>query len=241
MCGRFVVAGAADDLVALFDIDLVGEDLPEDSWNVAPTDRVPVVIDARDRNDPDGPPVRRLEPARWGLVPAWAKDMTAGARAINARIETAAEKPAFAKAVAGRRAMVPANGYYEWQTVDGIKRPRFIHLPEGEWTLFAGLYEWWRDDTVDKTSPEHWVLSTSILTRASSGPLQPIHDRMPVFLTPDLVDVWLDPETVGDESLLEAVAAGSAETAERMTSHEVDRAVGSVRVNGPQLIEPLAG
>ena len=105
--------GAATDLVALFDVDLPADDLPAPSWNIAPTDRVSVVIDTIPKGaDPESEPVRRLEAARWGLVPSWAKDLSMGASAINARVETAAEKPTFAKAVAKRRAIVPANGYY---------------------------------------------------------------------------------------------------------------------------------
>ena len=96
MCGRFVVAGAASDLVEMFDVDRVADEMPPPSFNVAPTDRVPVVIDTVPKGaDPDDEPVRRLEAARWGLVPPWAKDIAVGVTAFNARIETAAEKPHF--------------------------------------------------------------------------------------------------------------------------------------------------
>lgn len=242
MCGRFVVAGASTDLVALFDVDLVADDLPADSWNVAPTDRVPILLDAIPKgDDADREPVRRLEAARWGLIPSWSKDASGAARAINARIETVAEKPSFTAAVRKRRAVVPANGYYEWRVVDGVKHPHFIHLPGAELTLFAGLYEWWRDPSIADGDPARWVLTTTILTQEATGALRDIHDRMPVFLAPELLDEWLDPHNVEPEDLLPAIAADGIETAERMRFHEVDRAVGNVRVNSPDVIAPIDG
>lgn len=239
MCGRFVVAGAAEDLVALFDVDRVGEHLPEPSFNIAPTDTVSIVLDSVPKDADDGEPVRRLEAARWGLVPAWAKDVSIGVRAFNARIESVAENNTFKTAVRKRRALVPATGYYEWHLVDGVKHPNFIHLPD-ELTVFAGLYEWWRDRSKSDDDPDRWVLSTTILTRDAVGELGSIHDRMPVFLSPDLIEEWLDPHADISDELLEAVAEGGAEVAARMERYEVGREVGNVRNNGPQLLEPVA-
>lgn len=240
MCGRFVVAGAASELVALFDVDLPAEDLPGPSFNIAPTDTVPVIIDTIPKGaDPDSEPVRRLEGARWGLVPSWAKDVSVGVKAFNARIESIAEKAQFKNAFAKRRAIIPATGYYEWKTVNGVKTPNFIHLPDGQLLVFAGLYEWWRNPAAGDDSPDKWLLSTSILTRDAVGELAGIHDRMPVFLDPALVDEWLDPSTAGGQELLDEVAAGGAELASSVEFHPVDRAVGNVRNNSPQLIEPV--
>ena len=240
MCGRFVVAGASSDLVDMFDVDRSAEDLPGPSFNIAPTDRVPIVLDTIPKGaDPDDPPVRRLEGARWGLVPPWAKDVKVGVTAFNARIESAAEKAHFKNAVKKRRAIVPATGYYEWKTVDDIKTPHFIHLPEGELFVFAGLYEWWRNPAEADDSPDKWLLSTSILTREATGELAGIHDRMPVFLSPELLDEWLDPNTEGEEDLLAEISHGGEEVAERVEFHVVDRAVGNVRNNSPELIQPI--
>lgn len=240
MCGRFVVAGAAGDLVEMFDIDRTADDMPEPSFNVAPTDRVPIILDAIPKGDDAGDvPIRRLEAARWGLVPPWAKDVKAGVTAFNARIETAAEKAHFTNAVKKRRALVPATGYYEWKTVGDVKTPHFIHLPEGELLVFAGLYEWWRNPAEPDDSPDKWLLSTSILTREATGELAGIHDRMPVFLSPDLLDEWLDPHTEGDDDLLAEISHGGEETAGRVQFHVVDRAVGNVRNNSPELIRPV--
>lgn len=240
MCGRFVVAGASSDLVTLFDVDLPAENLPAASWNIAPTDPVAIILDSIPKGDDAGEePVRRLEAARWGLVPGWAKDPKVGVTAFNARIETASEKAHFKNAVKKRRAVVPATGYYEWRTEDGVKTPHFIHLPDGELFIFAGLYEWWRNPAAADDSPDKWLLSTSILTRESTGELASIHDRMPVFLAPELLEEWLDPHSEGTDELLEEVSAGGAEQAERVEFYEVGRAVGNVRNNSPELIEPV--
>ncbi len=240
MCGRFVVAGAASDLVTLFDVDLVGDDLPASSWNIAPTSRVAVVIDTIPKGaDADSEPVRRLEAARWGLVPPWAKDVSVGVTAFNARIETAASKPMFSASVKKRRTVIPATGYYEWSTVDGVKTPHFIHLPDEQLLLFAGLYEWWRNPEAADDDPQKWLLSTTILTRKATGELATIHDRMPVFLDPAFIDEWLDPSTEGGEELLEEVAAVGDEVATTVENYEVDRAVGNVRNNSPELIAPV--
>lgn len=241
MCGRFVVASASADLVALFDVDLVGDNLPGPSWNIAPTDPVSIVLDTVPKGeDQDAQPVRRLESARWGLIPSWAKEPKAGATAFNARIEAAAEKPHFATAVTKRRALIPATGYYEWRTVDGQKTPYFVHLPDNELFMLAGLYEWWRNPAESADSPNRWVLSTTILTRDSSGALAGIHDRMPVFLAPELAESWLDPNEEGSQDLLDAVSADAAEQADRVEFHEVGPEVGNVRNNGQELIAPLA-
>ncbi len=239
MCGRFVVAGASADLVALFDVDLPAEHLPGPSWNIAPTDTVSIVLDSVPKESEDGEPVRRLEPARWGLVPSWAKDVGVGSRAFNARIESVADTAMFKNAVRKRRAIIPATGYYEWHTVDGVKHPNFIHLPD-ELTVFAGLYEWWRDRSKADDDPERWVLSTSILTRDAVGDLGSIHDRMPVFLAPELIDQWLDPAEDVSDDLLQAVAEGGVEVAARMEHYEVGREVGNVKNDGPELLEPVA-
>ena len=130
MCGRFVVAGASSDLVALFDVDLPADNLPAPSWNIAPTDPVSIVLDSIPKTAGDDIPVRRLEAARWGLVPGWAKDPKVGVTAFNARIETLGEKAHFKNAIRKRRAIVPATGYYEWHTVGSTKTPHFIHLPD---------------------------------------------------------------------------------------------------------------
>jgi putative SOS response-associated peptidase YedK len=239
MCGRFVVAGAASDLVELFDVDLAGDDLPAPSWNVAPTDRVSIVLDTIPKGDEDIP-VRRLEAARWGLIPGWAKDPKVGVTAFNARVETLSEKAHFKNAIRKRRAIIPASGYYEWHTVGDTKTPHFIHLPGGELFTFAGLYEWWRNPGAADDDPARWLLSTTIITRAATGELAAIHDRMPLFLEPELIEEWLDPHSEDPADVVQAAFAAAEEVATRTQFHAVGRAVGNVRNNSPELIDPLA-
>jgi putative SOS response-associated peptidase YedK len=240
MCGRFVMARASSDLVPLFDVDVSGDSLPDPSWNIAPTRPVTVLIDAAPRgDDAGGPAVRRLAAARWGLVPA-GSDGPAGPPVFNARSETAAEKPMFREALASRRALVPATGWYEWQALpDGGKRPVAVRLPDDEVLLFAALYEWWRDPGAEVGSPSRWLLSTTVLTRASSGPLAAVHDRMPVLVGADVMDDWLDPEAEGDDDLLQGVAGLSDEIAARLVVHEVSPDVGSVANDSPSLLLPV--
>jgi putative SOS response-associated peptidase YedK len=230
------------DLVSLFDVDTFGEELPEPSWNIAPTQPISIVLDslpAATEAEPYPEPLRRLESARWGLVPGWAKDAKAGPPLFNARSEDVASKPSFQNAVKKRRAVIPASGYYEWKVVEGAKAPHFISLPGDELLVFAGLYEWWRNPAAADDAPDKWLLSTSILTRPSSGAVADLHDRMPLFLDADLVETWLDPQEEGDQELVNELVTGGGEVAERVQFSVVGTAVGSVQNNGEQLTEPL--
>ncbi|RRJ87896.1 SOS response-associated peptidase [Gulosibacter macacae] len=239
MCGRFVVARASADLAADLEVDRVSDEPVRESYNVAPTTRIPIVVEAAapaEEVDEYGPePIRRLELARWGLVPTWAKDESVGVRAFNARSETAATKPTFRASVKKRRGVIPADGYYEWQKLaGGTKQPYFIRPADGSLMLFAGLYEWWR-------APDgEWLLSATILTRDSApGPMAELHDRMPVFLDRTDVAEWLDPTVDGNADLILDFADRSATVAERLEHYPVDRRVGNVRENDAALIEPI--
>lgn len=235
MCGRFVVAEVGSELVGVLRVDLISDDLPEPSFNVAPTDSVAIVLDSIKTE----PPTRRLEPARWGLVPAWAKDPKVGARAFNARSEELEDKPMFRNALQKRRAVVPTSGYYEWQTVDGVKTPRYIHPARDEPLFLAGLYEWWKDPAKADDDPARWMLSFTILTRDAIGHLGSIHDRMPVFVDADHADAWLDPTIDNARDILDAAVDAAPEVAATLVDHAVSSAVGNVRNNSPALIEPV--
>lgn len=235
MCGRFVVAASGPELVGILRVDLVGDDLPAPSFNVAPTDRVAIVLDSAKTE----PPTRRLEAARWGLVPAWAKDPSIGVRAINARSEEVEDKPMFRQALLTRRAVVPASGYYEWHTEGGVKTPHYIHPADGAPLLFAGLYEWWKDPSKADDDPSRWMLSFTIMTRAATGSLGSIHDRMPLFIDADHADVWLDPTTDNVGDLLDAAVDAAPDIVDALSMRKVGREVGNVRNNGPELIAPL--
>lgn len=243
MCGRYVATTPPGQLALEFDAALsLDEDLPPD-YNVAPTKQVPAVFVRAD--------ARILTTLRWGLVPFWAKDPSIGSRMINARIETAAEKPVFRQAFARRRCLLPADGYYEWlkpavpaqpegEAAPAAKRgkkppaprkqPFFIHPAEaGEKLALAGVYERWRD------AEGLEICTTSILTTAAVGDLAAIHDRMPLSVPRAGWAAWLDPALQDPES-----ARDLLDFAPRWTAVPVSDAVNSVRNNGPELIEPAA-
>ncbi len=230
-----MVARAGSELVSVLRVDVEGDDLPAPSYNIAPTARAAIVLDSAKTE----PPTRRLVAARWGLVPAWAKDASAGARAFNARAEEAALKPMFRAAVQKRRAVVPASGYYEWQQRDGRKVPHYIAPADGEPLLFAGLYEWFKDASKADDDPDRWLLSFTILTRDAVGALGSIHDRMPVFLDADFADAWLDPTADNAADLLDAAVDAAPEVAATLAMHPVSSAVGNVRNDSPELISPV--
>lgn len=235
MCGRFVVAEAGSELVSVLRVDLISDDLPAPSYNVAPSSRVAIVLDSVKTE----PPTRRLESARWGLVPSWAKDPAIGARAFNARAEELEDKPMFRGALQHHRAIVPASGYYEWHTTSAGKQPYYIHPGAGVPLFFAGLYEWWKDPAAAEDDPARWLLSFTILTREATGSLGSIHNRMPLFVDVDYADAWLDPTLEHPRDVLDAAIDAAPELAETLAYYPVASAVGNVRNDGPQLIEPL--
>lgn len=173
MCGRYVMALRAGDLADALDADLLDGLQLKESWNIAPTTPVPIVVDR-------GSERREIHLARWGLLPGWARDRAFSSRTFNARSETVLSKPAFRSAVRRRRCGVPAQGYYEWQTITDpetgkeSKRPHVVQPADGSLMLFAGLYEWWQDPALlaaGDAAP--WVLSTTILTGAAPEQASP--------------------------------------------------------------------
>lgn len=231
-----MVANVASELVGVLRVDVEGDRLPSPSYNVAPTDRVAIVLDSAKTD----PPTRRLEAARWGLIPSWAKDPRVGVRAINARSEDAENKPTFRQALVSRRAVVPTSGYYEWLTQNGEKTPYFIRPADQRPLFLAGLYEWWRDPACAENDPQRWVLSFTVMTRAATGDLRDIHDRMPVFVDEDFADAWLDTEAENVGDLLDAVRDAAPDRADQLVAAEVGRGVGNVRNNDASLIVAVA-
>lgn len=232
MCGRFIITDTAPDLVAMFDVEHEGENLPEPSWNIAPTEQIPIVLESA-KSDPK---VRRLESARWSLVPSFSTELVPKFPTFNARAESVADKPAFADSVVSKRAIIPATGYYDWKTDGPTKTPHFVYSDDGLPLALAGLYAWWRNPTSSPDDPARWVLTATILTTDSLGELAGIHDRMPVILSEEWWDRWLNPHVAGDQAFVDAAVASSAEAAETLQFHEV----GAVKGNGPELIEPVA-
>jgi putative SOS response-associated peptidase YedK len=233
MCGRYIITDTSPDLAAMFDVEHEGNDLPEPSYNIKPTEQIPIVLESAKT----GTVMRRLESARWSLVPSFATEIKSPYPTFNARAETAAEKPTFKASVAGRRALIPATGYYEWHTVGTVKTPYFVHSDDGLPLAFAGLYAWWKNPALAPDDPARWLLSATILTTDAQGPLQQIHERIPVTLPEEWWDQWLDPHTEGTHDLVTAAVEASREVAEELRFYEVAPVVG----NGPELIEPVDG
>ncbi|MET0196634.1 MAG: SOS response-associated peptidase [Rhodococcus fascians] len=237
MCGRYASSRQPEDLVEEFEIR--NPDLPrlEPDFNVAPTKEVYAVVE----RPPSGEARETLEPERqlrvltWGLVPFWAKDPKVGSRMINARMETVAEKPAYRRAFERRRAILPADGYYEWEKRDGAKVPYFLHA-EGVLAM-AGLYELWRDPTKSDDDEDRWVWSVTVLTAPAADALGHIHDRSPVVIPDGLRDDWLSPSITKLESVQEMLATVPEP---RLLPYEVGTAVNSVRNNSPELLDPVA-
>ena len=179
---------------------------------------------------------------RWGLVPSWAKSPSVGARMINARTETVAEKPAFRKAFASRRCIIPADGYYEWYATDqktakgkARKQPFFIRPEDSAMLPMAGLYEVWRDRSRPEDDADAFRWTCTILTTEATDELGRIHDRMPLLVDRGSRAAWLDPRReIEDLTALLTPAQQSG-----LTAYPVSTAVGNVANNGPQLVEPL--
>lgn len=223
MCGRYASFRQAQELADIFTVDTVSPvaaELPM-NWNVAPTTAVRVIYEMQQ----GGELLRLLDAAQWGLVPSWAKDPGMGARMINARSETVAEKPSFRGSLQYYRCAVPMEGYYEWQAAPakGAKQPFYVSAPDGAPLAAAGLYSLWRDE----------LLTCTILTRAARPELREIHDREPVFLSS--ISDWLNPTIRDREDALELISEPGPE----LTARPVATTVNSVRNNGPQLIAPL--
>ena len=176
MCGRFTSLLSPELLGSVFGVKTPLQLTPR--YNIAPTQRVPVVREVVKGE-------RSLEELSWGLVPSWAKDRHIGQKMINARSETVHEKPSFRHALRQRRCIVPASGFFEWSHADGSKQPWYITLKDNAPMGFAGLWESWR-------SPGGDALETfCILTTAANSFMATIHERMPVILSPADYSIWL--------------------------------------------------
>lgn len=239
MCGRYSSTKTDSEISKEFEVQEVVGEQPRPSWNVAPTQSRRVVLEHAPRDADSSASVPRvLRSARWGLLPSWAKDMKIGARLINARSETVTEKPSFRAAAARRRCLVPADGYFEWERVDGRKVPQFLFRPDEALLSFAGLYELWPNPEAAEDDPDRWVWSYTIVTRTAPDDVGRIHDRCPVLVPAELRADWLNPSLTEPDQVKELLAAIPEP---RLTPREVSRAVNSVRNNGPELVEPIAG
>ena len=230
MCGRYAFYKAHPELRHLGrkEIDEHGRKTPPielplfEAYNVAPTQDALVL-----RIGEDGAP--RADLLRWGLVPPWAKDLKFGARCINARSEEAAKKPAFRAAWKARRCVVPADGFYEWDSAAKPKRPWYFSHAKGDALGFAGLWESWTDKATGEV-----VDTFTVLTRAAYPKVRPVHDRSPLILPPDRWDGWLDPARRDPAPVLDGVPDP------HLAAWPVSYLVSNARNQGAELIEPVA-
>lgn len=221
MCGRFTLTRSAAEVAEHFGLDAAPALPPR--YNLAPTQEAPVV-----RIGSDGERVAELR--RWGLVPRWAKDVSVGARQINARAESVAERPAFREALRHRRCLVPADGFYEWQGRAGRKRPHHIALPDGALFAIAGLYESWLGPGGEA------VESFTLVTQPATGAVAALHGRMPLILDPEGYATWLARGTLAPE----AIPAFSQTRAAALVTRPVDVRVNDVRHDDPACLAPSA-
>lgn len=221
MCGRFSLSYTYDDLLEYFELAKGPTLAPR--YNIAPSqDVVAVKVEEGER---------RLVGLRWGLVPFWAKDPKVGYKMINARAETAHKAPAFRAAFRGRRCIIPASGFYEWDKKGGSRQPFYVQRADGKPLAFAGLWEHWEDQE-GKTV----IDSCSILTTVANPDIEKLHDRMPVLLEPDDFALWLDPEERQIDRLQPLLHPAPAGT---LTMYPISSYVNKATNEGAQCITPI--
>ncbi|WP_164102974.1 SOS response-associated peptidase [Candidatus Laterigemmans baculatus] len=225
MCGRFNLRTSVAEIAQRFLPGIDRTSLPpwQPRYNIAPTQSILCVL------QPEVGQPRQLSLFRWGLVPSWADDVKIGNRMINARSETAAEKPSFRAAWKSRRCLIPADGYYEWQKTAEGKQPYEINASDGSLLALAGLWE--RNDKADAGGQP--LYSCTILTTAANRFAAQIHDRMPVILRDDFIDRWLDPSFRDPELLHQATAAVDEGM---LQMHPVSKRLNAVTNEGADLL-----
>jgi len=224
MCGRFTLKTPKEDIARQFGVEIEEGLAPR--YNIAPTQTV-AAIRAR-AQDGEG---REFVHLKWGLIPSWAKDSSMGARLINARSETVTEKPSFREAFRRRRAIIPADGIYEWQRAGSSKQPYFIRMRDERLFGLAGLWDRWRNEEGEV------IESCSILTTEANEIFSPVHERMPVVLQPESYGEWLDDDERGVEALKELLRPYPSS---EMIAYPVSARVNSPQHQGAELIEQLA-
>ncbi len=222
MCGRYSQTQDSQTLAQAFDLPQVPELLPR--YNVAPGQEIAVIGRANAQSP------RQLKLLRWGLIPHWAKDHRIDHKLINARSETAATKPSFREALAKRRCLIPADGFYEWKKTEAGKQPFYFQMADKSPFAFAGLWERWR-------SPKGEVItSCTILTTPANARLAPIHDRMPVILSPAHYEQWLNPAVTDPQQLQPLMQPYDAD---QMTHYAVSQRVNKPGQDDPDCRAPL--
>ncbi len=252
MCGRYTITTDPATLAAQLDArdeasgpSATGAEGFAPDYNVAPTTTVLTVVDRRERNEPARPLARRVRAMRWGLVPAWTTELGKAPLLFNARAESAAEKPAFRKALRSKRCLFPMDGWYEWKpgpprpgSSTPTKIPYYMTPRDGSTLFMAGLWGAWRPPAARAAHDDTaWVSSAAILTTEAVGAHRAIHDRMPLIMPFEHWTHWLDPDRPVDPELLAPPALALADAIE---IREVSPLVNRVANNGPELLEAVS-
>lgn len=218
MCGRFVLTANPDMVQQTFNLSTMPAEM-QARYNIAPTQPIALITN----DNPD-----ELTFYTWGLIPSWSKDTSGAAKLINARSETAAEKPSFRAAFKRRRCIIPTDGFYEWQQQGSDRVPLFIHKEDRELFGFAGLWEIWHSPDGSE------IRSCTILTTEANDFMKPIHTRMPVILRPDDYPLWL---SGGEEPISSLQALMKPYAGNNLTAYPVSKAVNRPVNDSPQLLE----
>lgn len=235
MCGRVVTASGPEELSKHLRVDAIVDVLEGPDHNVAPSQRLPIAWTSPDSG------ARLLDTARWGLLPAWAKDQTMGDRMFNARAETVADKPSFRDAFRHRRCLVAVDGFYEWGTGSGPSRqPWYFHRSDGDPLVLAGLWETWVGDKEASQSgvahaPDE-ITTCTIITVPANGDLSPVHHRMPAVLESESWGAWLGADSCTRSAFEELLTPAADET---LSYHAVGSHVNNARNKGGKLLEPM--
>jgi putative SOS response-associated peptidase YedK len=234
MCGRYALNISGDDLAIEFAAGIKDAAFTPSNWNISPTTVIPFIS-----SDDEKGIERSIQTARWGLIPTWAKDASRQANAINARVESIAEKPTFKSAFKSRRCLIPVTGYYEWATELGKykpKQPFYISHKDKHSLAIAGLYESWINPATN--SP---ITTAAIITREAAGIVAPIHHRMPVILPKELWSSWLSNKSLTpDETEHYLNMINLNQPDEALTFWPVSDEVNNARNAGVQLAQEIA-
>lgn len=221
MCGRFTLTQSAEKITEFFGLSEVPELAPR--YNIAPSQLIAAIMQDKENQE------NKLKWMRWGLIPSWAKDTKIGYKLINARSETLTEKPSFRNAFKRRRCLIIADGFYEWQKQEKHKQPYYIQLRDKQPFAFAGLWETWQPEDGEA------IISCTIITTEANAVMQPIHNRMPVILSPDVYEQWLDPTFDQSNALLESLKPYDSE----MIATPVSNVVNNPVHDQPECVEPI--
>jgi len=220
MCGRYTLL--ADEVEVLKEFGLSHPITNyEPSYNIAPGQQVLAIIH-------DGKS-KRAGYLKWGLVPSWAKDPKIGYKMINARSETAHEKPSFKHLMARKRCLIVADSFYEWKKVDSSKQPKRIQLKDRQLFAFAGLWDKWEQDDEE-------VFTCTMLTKDANDFMRDIHHRMPIILPKEKEDDWITPKTFDPEAAKQFITQLEPDD---MTAYDVHSYVNKAKNNDEFCIEPL--